>query len=269
MKRTLSKRRTIMMLCVALVLTLVATGCGNGGREEFFTSLDELQDKKIGIVLAAITQQIAGERFPNAEVIEFNANIDMVAALQSGQIDAFMVSYPTAFLSKRSVEGLTYIDEPLSTTQAAVGVRRGNTQLLDQVNAVLDELIENGTIEDMLSRWYNLENPNYEMPEIAVPTSGRELVIGVAANLEPASFLDSRGEIIGFDGELVRRIAHALNRPIRFEELSMAAYPDALESRRVDMVVSNFIINPALADRVYFSQPYFETPFMMVVRQAR
>ena len=255
---------------LGVLLLILLTGCTSTKDTAASTtikSIEDLQNKHIGMVQAAICEQIASEKFPNAEVTEFNEYTDMVSALKAGQIDAMMTSYPTAFLVKKSIPEFVVLDDPVSNNQAAVGVKKGNTELLDKINACLDELKSNGTLDDMLSRWYSMDNANYNMPDIPLPTEGEPLKVGINPYIEPSSFLDSNGKVIGLDGELIRRIAQYLNRPIVLDEMTMATYPLALASGRVDMVVSNFIINPALEDNVSFSQPYFDTPFMMIVRK--
>jgi polar amino acid transport system substrate-binding protein len=112
-----------------------------------------------------------------------------------------------------------------------------------------------------------MENPDYNMPDISLPTDGKPLVVGVAADREPSTFLSPSGDIIGLDGELGRRIAKFMNRPIEFVDMQMSAFPSALDSGKVDVVVSNFIITNELKEMVDFSEPYFSTPFIMVVKK--
>jgi len=258
---------SIYFTSVILLFTLL-TGCTNEATETF-TTLEELQYRRIGITLSAIQNQIANDRFPNANITEFNEQMDSITALQAGRVDAAMVSYPTAFLVRKNIPELTWIEEFVSHEQAGVGVRRGNTELLDEINAVIDELKENGILEDMIGRWYNMENPNYIMPDIPLPTEGTPLRVGVSADREPSTFLAPNGDVIGLDAELAKRIAKHLNRPIEFIDMRMASFALSLDSGQVDMVASNFLITDILQEMVYFSQAYFDTPFIMIVRRGR
>ena len=263
------KKSTIKLIVLIMVLlgaTILLTGCGNN-EEEFFTTIDELRERRIGGTNAPIVQTVFEREFPDADITFFPQNMDMVRALQARQIDGFMVSRPTSFFIERSNPDLMVIQDPLTDSQAGVGVRAGNTELLAQINAAIDEIREDGHFTDMLSRWYNMEDPDYTMPEIARSTSGETIRVGVAENLEPAAFLNERQERIGFDIELIFRIAYIMDREVEFVPLEMAAYAAAVETGMVDMIISNWIINPNLTG-VDFSQPYFETPFLMVVRRA-
>lgn len=252
------------LLCV--IFTVLVTGCVNKNSKTYRT-LEDIQDKRIGFVLSAVTDRIAKEHFPNATHIAFNEQMDAIAALQAGQIDAAMVSYPTAFLVQKNVSSLVLIDEPVSNTQAGVGLKKDNIELLNKINACIDMLKQDGTLNDMIDRWYNMETPNYKMPHIPLPVEGIPLVIGVAADREPSCFLAPRGDIIGFDSELAYRIAKYMNRPIKFVDMKVASFASAIDSGKVDMVVSNFIIIDVLKEMIDFSQSYFDTPFMMIVNK--
>jgi len=271
MKKINAKKSIFLVL--ALVVLVVLTGCfgtdtedENGYEEGAFTSVEQLREARIAGVNAPIVHTIMDAEFPNADITHFNENMDMVAALQAGQIDGFMVSYPTAFLIARNNPDLKVLDEQLSAHQAGIGVRSGETELLEEINEFLAELEEDGILEEMVERWYNRDTRHTALPNIVVPTTGTPIRVGVAENLEPASFLDANGELTGFDIELTRRLAAHLDRPIEYVPLLMAAYASAVEAGQVDMVISNWIINPALTG-IEFSVPYFETPFMMVVRR--
>jgi len=257
--------KLVVLVMVLLIAAVVLTGCGNN-EEEFFTTVDELRERHVAGVNAPIVITVMDREFPDAEVTLFNQNMDMVAALLAGQIDGFMVSRPTSFFIERSNPELMVIQDPLTDSQAGVGVRRGNTELLAAINEAIDEIRADGYLEEMVDRWYDMDNRNTEMPNIPRVTEGEVLRVGVAEALEPASFLNAQRELVGFDIELIFRIAYILDRPVEFVPLEMAAYAGSIESGIVDMIIANWIINPALTG-VEFSQAYFDTPFLMVVRR--
>ena len=263
------RKKLIIIMCACVLFFLFVLSKNKVHEVEQFNSLDDLKDKRIGFVLSAVTEAVAKEFFPNATYVEFNEQMDAIGALQTGNIDAAMVSQPTAFLCHKNIPSLALIEEPVSNTQAGVGIKKGNEELLREVNYCIDELKRDGTLDDMINRWYNIESSDYEMPEISLPTEGEPLVIGVAADREPSCFLDSNSNVIGLDSELAYRIAHQMNRPIEFVDMKVASFASAVDSGKVDMVLSNFIISDALKDMIDFSNPYFDTPFIMVVRKGK
>ena len=258
-----------IFLLIILLLATILTGCKSNKETETYTTLEELKNKRIGIQLSASSEEIIREKFPDAEVFRFNDLMEAVAAVQAGQVDAAMVSYPVAFLCKKNNPDLTWVEEPVANSQASIGFKKGNAELVNQVNSCIDKLKEEGMLDDMVSRWYDMENPSYSMPKIDLPTEGSPLIIGVAADREPSTFLASNGDIIGLDAELALRIGQYLNCPVKFENMKLAAFSTALESGKVDMIISNFIITEELKQTIDASKPYFDTPRYMIVRKGK
>ena len=174
-----------------------------------------------------------------------------------------------AFLAKKNNPELTWLEKPVANTEAVVGMKKGSTELLNQVNACIDELKSDGTLDDMRNRWYNMDNPNYTMPDIPLPKEGKPILIGIATDNEPSMFLAGNGDVIGLDGELARRIAKYMNRPLEFVDMKLDAFPTALASGKVDMVISNFIMTEQLKETVDASHPYFDTPFVVIVKKGK
>ena len=80
--------------------------------------------------------------------------------LESGVVDAIAVDIGVAQYQLTS-RGDTFrqLEEPLSTEQYAIAFKLGNTELRDQVQATLDEMLEDGTFDEIVANYsdYNLD----------------------------------------------------------------------------------------------------------------
>ncbi|AMJ42414.1 amino acid ABC transporter substrate-binding protein [Anaerotignum propionicum] len=80
--------------------------------------------------------------------------------LEAGSIDAIAVDIGVAQYQLTS-RGDTFakLEEPLSTEQYAVGFKKGNTELRDQVQETLYEMLKDGTIDTIAANYkdYNLD----------------------------------------------------------------------------------------------------------------
>ena len=77
--------------------------------------------------------------------------VDAVQELVNGKIDAAVIDSPTAesFIKENpEIKGVTD-DEFFATEEYAIGVKKGNTELLEKVNAALKEIKEAGRIEEI------------------------------------------------------------------------------------------------------------------------
>ena len=74
--------------------------------------------------------------------------------LDAGTVDAIAVDIGVADYQLESRSGSYIIlDEALATEQYAVGFKLGNTELRDQVQKVIDEMIADGTFMDYAKKW--------------------------------------------------------------------------------------------------------------------
>lgn len=80
--------------------------------------------------------------------------------LESGVVDAIAVDIGVAQYQLTS-RGDTFrqLEEPLSTEQYAIAFKLGNTELRDQVQTTLDEMLEDGTFDEIVANYsdYNLD----------------------------------------------------------------------------------------------------------------
>lgn len=115
--------------------------------------------------LAALTSEEDNEE--NLALAASFASLEQVAdyntafmELESGVVDAIAVDIGVAQYQLTS-RGDTFrkLDEPLSTEQYAIGFKLGNTELRDQVQATLDEMVVDGTFDEIVANYtdYNLD----------------------------------------------------------------------------------------------------------------
>jgi len=93
-----------------------------------------------------------------------------------------------------------------------------------------------------------------------------ELRVGLDASFPPFESLDAAGIIVGFDADLAHAIATALGAKPVFVNVGFDGLYDALQARRVDVIISGLPYDPRRTQDVTYSQPYFNAGQMLVVR---
>ena len=76
-----------------------------------------------------------------------------VMALLNGQIDAVIIDNEPAKSYVEANEGLKILDTPWAEEEYAIGVAKGNTDLLNAINAVMDELKADGTFQSIVDKY--------------------------------------------------------------------------------------------------------------------
>jgi polar amino acid transport system substrate-binding protein len=194
--------------------------------------------------------------------------MDGIAALISGQIDAVITAYPTALNVVKRNNNLTIISEPVDYENTAIAVKKGNEELLNSVNKIIDKFKADGTFDDLKRRWLKKDLSPYETVEINLPKEGEILRIGTSATREPFCFVDENRNVTGHDGEFALRIARELNRPIQFVDMKFSALIPALQSGKIDMIVAGMTATEERAKSVNFTKSYFQNSQVMIVRNS-
>ena len=258
--------KKILLTTFSLLLLFCAAGCSK--TEKQITAPDDAKTAKIGVMTGTTGEEITKARFPNAQVKSFDDVMDAVAALKSGQLEAIVTALPTAVQVSKVNSEFTTLQEPLDNEDTAIALRKEDQQLLADLNRIIAGLQADGTLASMRKRWLKPDTGPYEELKLTPPTSGKVLKIGVSATREPLSFVDKDGRVTGHDGELARLISIKLNRPIEFSNMKFMALIPALQSGKVDLILSGMTATDERKKAVNFTRPYFANAQVMLVKKA-
>jgi Na+/H+-dicarboxylate symporter/ABC-type amino acid transport substrate-binding protein len=95
------------------------------------------------------------------------------------------------------------------------------------------------------------------------------LRVGYDPDRFPFSFFNGRDELVGFDIDLVHRLARELATKLVLVPVDRAHLATALESGTVDLAVGGIAVTTALARRVTLTEPYTTFTMAFIVRDRR
>ena len=129
---------------------------GKGSDFEGITSLDELKDAEIGVQIGTTSlEAVNAEIEPTSEPKVFDNSNDVVSALKTGQVDAIVVDLPQAiYLRDVEVPGSSVVgqfDAPGGDEWGALLSK--DSDLTECVNFALEEMTEDGTLEEITRQW--------------------------------------------------------------------------------------------------------------------
>ncbi|MDX1707325.1 MAG: transporter substrate-binding domain-containing protein [Desulfobacterales bacterium] len=89
-----------------------------------------------------------------------------------------------------------------------------------------------------------------------IQKSGK-LTVGMAGNMPPLNMTSKEGELIGYEVDLARAMAKAMGVKAEFKTMPFVELLPALETGKIDMIISNMSITPGRNLKVAFVGPYF------------
>lgn len=119
-------------------------------------SPDDLTGKKVGVQLGT-TGDIYADDIENATVERYNKGFEAVQALTQGKIDAVIIDREPAKVFVAQNDGLKILDEAFTEEDYAIAVAKGNTELLEKINAALAELKESGKLDEIVAKYITAE----------------------------------------------------------------------------------------------------------------
>ncbi len=116
-------------------------------------TLDDLAGKMIGVQEATTGDIYSTDDFGEENVKRYQNGAAAVAALQSGIVDAVIIDNEPAKAFVEVNEGLTILETAYAEEDYAIAIAKGNTELLDKINAALAELTADGSIDAVVNKY--------------------------------------------------------------------------------------------------------------------
>ena len=120
-------------------------------------SADDLTGKAIGTQRGTTGYIYCTDDFGEDNVIAYDDGLTAVQALNNGQVDAVVIDNAPAKSFVEANPGLKILDTAYAQEDYAIGVAKGNTQLLDAINSALEELQADGTLQAIVDKYITAE----------------------------------------------------------------------------------------------------------------
>lgn len=120
-------------------------------------SPDDLVGKKVGVQLGT-TGDIYAEDIEDVSLERYNKGYEAVQALIQGKIDAVIIDNEPAKVYVGQNEGLKIVDEAFTYEEYAIAIAKENEQLLNDVNAAIAKLKENGKLDEIINKYITADN---------------------------------------------------------------------------------------------------------------
>ncbi len=252
-------RKLIVLLAAFMAFALPASAVG-------FSTIEELNGHDIGVQTAVLYEELIQDRVPDSTFQYYTMPNDMILALQSGKVDAYLIEEVSYGVQKKNHPELTVLDEPAGYIDATCII--GNNERQDRLLAELNEFIadswDNGLLDELYDYWIADFDPVNDTCDVTGFTGENgTIAVAVEGGYEPFSFI-SNGHISGFDADFICRFARAYGYTPEFYEVPFEAIAPGVESGKYDIGM-NIVVSAERNETGTLSDVYYSTPIRLVI----
>lgn len=118
------------------------------------SSEEDLKGRIVGVERDS-TGQFTAERMEGLEEInKFDTIALAFEALLAGDIDAIINDYPVNSYMSKEVGGTEVVAKIETGEEYGIGVNKNNPGLLEEVNRALEQIVEDGTYDEIYEKWF-------------------------------------------------------------------------------------------------------------------
>lgn len=121
--------------------------------------LDDLDGKTVGAQQGTTGLELAKEKSGASEIRPYPEGPDAVNALKAGTVEAVIIDAPVAQNAVEKSGGVEIAEKVPTEETYGIALAKDNTELLDEINKGLEEVIDDGTYTKIYEKWFKLEPP--------------------------------------------------------------------------------------------------------------
>ena len=124
----------LKILILAMVLLLPTQSIANDNKNananvaSKLTSIDDLKNKRIGVVMGSAHESYATKNYPNATILQFDSPADVLLAVKTGKVDAALYDADPLREVFRQDHSFGLLGEPVFSFDIGVGFNKKNIE---------------------------------------------------------------------------------------------------------------------------------------------
>ena len=254
------KKLLILFILISLVLFSAFSSDGK------FETIEDLNGRNIGVQTAVLYEDLIRDRVPDTVFQYYTMPNDMIYALTSGKVDAYLIEEVSFGVQKAHHPELECLEEPAGYINATciIGNNDRQDRILREINQFIKDSTESGLMDELYDYWIADFDPDSDTCDITGFTGENgTLSVAIEGGYEPFSFV-SHGSLSGYDVDFVCRFCRAYGYTPQFFEVPFEAIAPGVETGKYDLGM-NIVVSEERNETGTLSDVYYTTPIRLVV----
>lgn len=264
------KKLVSVVLVAACVFSLAA--CGSDKKSEDkkveVTKAEDLKDLTIG-VQQGTTGDLESSKIvkKDTQMKRYPKGAAAVQALESGKLDCVVIDAQPAKKFVEKNDNLKIIDGIFDDEQYAICVKKGNFKLLKEMNAALEELKKDGTVDKIIGNYIGDDAGKYQYktPE-GTDTSKGTLVMATNAEFEPYEYHEGDA-IVGIDVDMSQAICDKMGYKLKVEDMEFDSILPAVAAGKADFGAAGMTVTDERKENADFTDTYANASQVVIVKK--
>ncbi len=158
----------------------------------------------------------------------------------------------------------TVIEYDLTSEQYAFGVDKTQPELLEKVNAFVNRIKTDGTLDAICEKYFGDGEPE-GVVSAELDASKDQLVVATNAAFEPFEYTIG-DKFYGIDMEIAAALAEELGKELVIQHMDFDAVCLSVGQQKCDIAMAGLTIKPDREEYVTFSESYYEASQKLVVK---
>lgn len=167
--------------------------------------------------------------------------------------------------SDSGAKGVKVIPIPLTEEEYAFGVDKNQPELLEQANAYIAKIIEDGTLDAICEKYFG-DGEIEPIVSATLDSSKDQLVVATNAAFEPFEYLLGEN-YYGIDLEIAKGFAEYLGKELVIMNMDFDAVCLSVSQGKCDIAMAGLTIKEDRKEFVDFTIPYYQASQMLIVPQ--
>ncbi len=230
-------------------------------------SFAQMSGKRIGVQVGTTSGEQVQANIPDAKLLYYNNQTDLLTALRAGKIDAWGSDETVPKFLMKENDDLMLLDGYLDTFDLAAMFPKtdmGQT-LRDQYSAFVEGLWADGTMAALDDIWFGTDEEKRTVMDYEnLPAPNGTLRMALDTSILPFAYVkDNR--VVGYDVDLAARFCEAYGYGLKVMPMDFGGVIGALQSGKADLAACGITITEERKESVLFSSPTYHTGAVLTV----
>lgn len=260
------KKRFLFLILVFVMASLLVS-CGNDEKKSAnYKSIDDFEGKTVASIEGAVFYDALSKRIGKFDRQVYKDVMNAVLAVKYNKADIAIEDSPVARVTCAKNKDLCIFPEMISEEGYAVMFQK-ESEYADKFSQVMTKFKEDGTTENLQKKWFVADYEGLSVePQKSTGKNGTLNMVVIDNNV-PMTFVNSYGENVGYEIELVYRICDQLDIKANIISLTFDSAITGMATKKFDAMFGSISVTKEREKKYSFSPETFRGGVVAICRR--